>query len=65
MREDVLNARNQSDFRLYEESIKLGNEVASILRKNFVQASKQNSNGEDIWSMSLCLLMKFIPSQLP
>lgn len=48
MREDALRYRTETDLKLYEDSVNLSKEVASLLRKNFVQAKRQA--GEDTWS---------------
>lgn len=50
MRADALYHKDQTNPRAYEESVKLGNEVATILRRNFVQAQRIASGTDERWS---------------
>jgi len=50
MRADALQHKDQTDPKAYEESVKLGNEVATILRGNFVQAQRVASDTNERWS---------------
>jgi hypothetical protein len=50
MRADALQYKGQTDPKAYEDSAKLGNEVATILRKNFVQAQRVASGTDEKWS---------------
>ena len=50
MRVDALQNKDQIDPAAYEESVKLGNEVATILRRNFVQAQRVTSGVDERWS---------------
>lgn len=53
MREDALKARSKSDPDSYQESIKLGHDVADVLRRNVVQGQKvqeaQSESDKEIW----------------
>ena len=50
MRTDSLQHKGQADPRAYEESIKLGNEIAAVLRRNIVQAQRVASDTDERWS---------------
>lgn len=50
MRTDSLQHKGRADPTAYEESIKLGNEVATALRRNFVQAHRVVSGADETWS---------------
>lgn len=50
MRADALQHKGQTDPNAYGESVKLGNEVATILRRNFVQAQRVASGMDERWS---------------
>lgn len=50
MRVDALQNKGLMDPMAYEESVKLGNEVATILRRNFVQAERVTSGVDERWS---------------
>lgn len=50
MRADALQHKGQTDPKAYEASVKLGNEVATILRRNFVQAQRVTSGADERWS---------------
>lgn len=50
MRADALEHKGQEDPKAYEESVRLGNEVATILRKNFVQGQLVSSGKNERWS---------------
>ena len=50
MRADSLQHENRTDPKAYEESVKLGNEVATVLRRNFVQAHRVASGADERWS---------------
>lgn len=50
MRADALQHKGQTDPTAYKESVKLGNEVAAILRANFVQAQRITSDTDERWS---------------
>lgn len=50
MRLDALQNKGQTNPTVYEESVKLGNEVATILRRNFVQAQLVTSGVDERWS---------------
>jgi len=50
MRADSLQHKGRTDPKAYEESVKLGNEVATILRRNFVQAHRVASGADERWS---------------
>jgi len=50
MRVDSLQQKGRTDPKAYEESVKLGNEVATVLRRNFVQAHRVDSGADERWS---------------
>ena len=50
MRADALQHKGQTDSTVYGESVKLANEVATILRRNFVQAQRVASDNHERWS---------------
>ena len=50
MRADSLQHKGRTDPKAYEESVKLGNEVAITLRRNFVQARRVVSGADERWS---------------
>jgi len=50
MRADALQHKGQTDPAAYEESVKLGNQVATVLRRNFVQAQRITSDTDERWS---------------
>lgn len=50
MRADALQHQGQLDPVAYEGSVKLANEVATVLRKNFVQAQRVTSDNDERWS---------------
>ena len=50
MRADALQHKGQADPEAYEESVELGNQVATILRRNFVQARRIASDTDEWWS---------------
>ena len=50
MRADALQHKGQTDPVAYEESIELGNQVATVLRRNFVQAQRITSDNDERWS---------------
>jgi hypothetical protein len=54
MRADALQHKGQTNIGAYKESIRLGNEIATILRKNFVQAQRVASGADERWSQ--CVL---------
>ena len=41
---------SRTDPKAYEESVKLGNEVAAVLRRNIVQAHRVVSGADERWS---------------
>lgn len=51
MRTDALAAQAQTDSKVYVETVKLGHDIAEMLRKNVVQAHKVDpaKEDEDIW----------------
>jgi len=53
MRADALQRRGQLDPVAYEESVKLANEVATVLRKNFVQAQRVTSDSDERWKIRI------------
>lgn len=53
MRADALQYKDQTDPKAYEESVKLGNEVATILRRNFVQAQRVASDEDQKWKIRI------------
>ncbi|KZP20766.1 hypothetical protein FIBSPDRAFT_919761 [Athelia psychrophila] len=56
MRTDALSVRGTIDPVQFEEQVKLGREIAEMLRKNVVQAYKapvQPTNGEQLWQIQL------------
>ncbi|KAF9650921.1 hypothetical protein BDM02DRAFT_3140328 [Thelephora ganbajun] len=53
MRADALQRKGQTDPKTYEESVKLGNEVATILRRNFVQARNIASDTGGRWKIRI------------
>jgi len=53
MRADALQYKGQTDPKAYEDSAKLGNEVATILRKNFVQAQRVASGTDEKWKIRI------------
>ena len=57
MRADALQHKAQTNLKAYEESIRLGNEIATILRKNFVQAQRVASGTDERWSRWALLLV--------
>ena len=59
MRADALQRQGQLDPVAYEESVKLANEVATVLRKNFVQAQRVTSDNDERWSK--CALFFVVP----
>jgi hypothetical protein len=47
-----LDSSAQHDVKLVEEKIQLARELATMLRKNVVQARRtQTQDGDDTWSM--------------
>lgn len=56
MREDALQARSKTDPDVYQDSIKLGHDVADVLRRNVVQARKvqgsQSESDKEVWRAS-------------
>jgi len=50
MRADSLQHKDRTDPKTYEESVKLGDEVATVLRRNFVQAHRVASGADERWS---------------
>lgn len=50
MRADALQHKGRTDPTAYEESVNLGNDVARILRRNFVQAQRVASDADEKWS---------------
>lgn len=50
MRADAVQYKGQTDSTAYEESVKLANEVATVLRRNFVQAQRVASDDGGRWS---------------
>ena len=50
MRVDAVQHKGQTDSSAYEESVKLANEVATVLRRNFVQAQRVASDNGGSWS---------------
>ena len=66
MREDALKARSQTDPNVYQESIKLGHDVADVLRRNVVQAQRvqeaRTESDKEIWRAFGCF---FFPSTTP
>lgn len=57
MRADALQHKGQTDPTVYEESVELANDVAHILRRNFVQAQRVTSGTDERWSE--CVLLFF------
>jgi len=53
MRADALRHKGRPNPEAYEESVKLGNEVATILRRNFVQAQRIASNTDERWKIRI------------
>lgn len=53
MRTDALQHEGQVNSKAYEESTKLGNEVAAILRRNIVQAQLVASGTDDRWKIRI------------
>lgn len=54
IRKDALEAQSESDPDIYEAKVRLGRDIAEVLRKNVVQAHKlqQSENDKEIWRMS-------------
>lgn len=53
IRTDALEARAVTESSAYAEKVKLGHEIAEVLRKNVVQAHKestQSTTDGDVWS---------------
>lgn len=50
MRADALQHKGHMNPETYGESVKLGNEVAIILRRNFVQGQRIASGTDERWS---------------
>jgi hypothetical protein len=55
MRTDALEARSTSDPNAYAEKVKLGHDIAEVLRKNVVQAQKvgeaETESDAEVWRM--------------
>lgn len=49
MRADALAAQSETDPTAYEQHSFLAREIATVLRRNIVQARKINAQGEDRW----------------
>ena len=60
MRTDALEARSTVDPQVYAEKVKLGHDVANILRKNVVQAHKipKPQTEKEVWRMYHLFLSK-------
>lgn len=57
IREDAVAARDISDPAAYEQHNTLATEIATILRKNVVQATRLgDSQNTDTWSEPICPL---------
>lgn len=65
MRADALQHKGQADPKVYEESVKLGNEVATILRRNFVQAQRVTSDKDERWSEYVLFLAPLLSDPSP
>jgi hypothetical protein len=64
MRADALQHKGRTDPMAYEESVKLGNEVATILRRNFVQAHRVASDDDERWSECPLFFVVHLPDLL-
>ncbi|KIM80804.1 hypothetical protein PILCRDRAFT_822083 [Piloderma croceum F 1598] len=57
IRTDALEAQSESDSNAYAEKVKLGHEIATILRRNVVQAHKvqagQTEDNKELWRIQL------------
>jgi len=53
MRADVLAAQSETDPTAYEQHATLAREVATVLRRNIVQARRIDGNGEERWRLRI------------
>jgi hypothetical protein len=60
IRTDALEAQSESDPSVYAEKVKLGHEIATILRQNVVQAHKVQAapmeDNKELWRIYYLLL---------